>query len=162
MRDFKIRLSTEAIFNPQNEMDWLFIAQHHGIPTRILDWSENPLVALFFAVENCANGENGKIFVLHPAMYNEIIAFSVKNNVYERAAEAFLRSVPTTDSRFFSKYVIDLIGDNIPRVPEAKTPMAFRPKSHFKRSMSQSGVFTIHGYDKSHLKNLNQKILILI
>lgn len=32
----------------RDDFDWLCLMQHHGIPTRIMDWSESSMIALFF------------------------------------------------------------------------------------------------------------------
>lgn len=66
-----------------SEIEYLTIAQHTGLPTRLLDWSHSPLIALFFCVTD--NPENDGAIFVYKSLNSEIITnfnidpFDIKN-----------------------------------------------------------------------------------
>jgi hypothetical protein len=70
MEKFKLRGGAELGFAPSSELEWQVSASHLGLPTRFTAWSENPLVALWFATAPSPEASPGVVWRLLPGDAN--------------------------------------------------------------------------------------------
>src|SRR5215211_3212090 len=71
LRLFKERALRFLDFMPTSDWDWLALSQQHWLPTRLLDWTDNPLVACYFAVEEPSQ-DNSVIYVYQNKSYIDV------------------------------------------------------------------------------------------
>lgn len=132
---FKQDASIILTHRPSGEFEWMFLMQHYGIPTRLLDWSESPLSALYFAI-NGHPDQPGALWVLLPTELN-------KKSNYRPDYEF---EVPSFEDEHLTSYLPSTIA------MESKSklfPMAAIAPRNSPRMQAQQGVFTI-----SHRENI--------
>jgi hypothetical protein len=135
---------------PRGNIDeWLFLAQHVGLPTRLLDWTENAIIALYFALKE----SRPVVWMLNPMGLNAHVVASLTENQVEAYDEFPLTWVrPQTPS-------INIGHENIRGAWERdrkglELPVAIHPTYVHPRMSAQRSVFTVHGTMKQPLDTL--------
>jgi len=90
LRKFKrqYHIYSNYIPNDNSKIEWLSIMQHHGAPTRLLDFTYSFFVALFFAVENVAPNQYCAIWAVDPQWISDLSKSRLPSYLLEKSLES--------------------------------------------------------------------------
>lgn len=140
--------------DPAEKMHTLFYMQHYGVPTRLLDWTNNPMIALFFALSDARVDkatdkypEPAAVWVLDPATWNKRALEGLRPahgalNAADKNLDSYIPKSPWSDAQIKGMY---------------KEPVAITGGANTQRMLAQRGVFTMFGADTRRMDEIYDK-----
>lgn len=121
---------------PTSKLSWLSVMQHYGVPTRLIDFTTSPYIALYFALET-----------YDPLSQSDFAVYAVD---YTAVMEASIRHIGKVDSGFSETRVSingkqDSVFDDVVDRYSYDIAWITEPKELNARIDRQSGTFLVSG-----------------
>ena len=135
LRNFRKYAHRDAV--PMDSVwNWLSLAQHHGLPTRLLDWSFSPYVAMHFATQDIGSFDvDGVIACIDYAAAHALAPARLKKMLRDEGADVFTAEM------------LDRVATTLPELDKlgARTPFVvfLEPPSLDDRIVNQSALFSL-------------------
>ncbi len=127
---------------PRDNWEWYVLMRQHGLPTRLLDWSESATVALYFALRDSPCSTGAAVWVLDPWWLNEI---SID-------VDCILALRDQEDAKQLESYApLGEASEDEHDTPAGSNPVALRPPCTTERIQAQRLTFTVHGANRDPL-----------
>jgi hypothetical protein len=130
----------------QDHLGWMQVAQHYGLPTRLLDWTQNAAVALFFACMDDFD-KDGLVVILNPIELNQAV-----DPKWTRIFD-YERDASIIDPYFGLGGRVNSRG---------RRTIAINPTWNTERIALQQGFFTLHGSRKFDLDRTQASSLVYV
>lgn len=144
LRNFKKYAHNNALPG-DNLWNWLALAQHHGLPTRLLDWTHSPYVALHFATAKLDKFDrDGVIWCLNYAQNREYLP------------PRFKRIMDDEGTNIFTGDMLNAVSNSLRELDDMQNEdflVFFEPPSLDERIVSQHALFTLLSNSRGRLDN---------
>lgn len=126
---------------PAKQIEWLFIMRHYGVATRLLDWTESPLVGAYFTVAE-KEDKDGALWALLPLEMNKQGNRTLPNpeNLPSFEEDEFMQTY--NPESYYQERASELL------------PIAFIAPRNTSRMQSQLSTFTISHRNEAPIENI--------
>lgn len=142
-----------------DKWELLFLMQHYSLPTRLLDWTENPFISLFFALSSASMNENGEyvddaaVWIMSPSKWNQCVfnSISYKGGAMSPSESMVSGYSPDNELQYMNENPVAILGiHNSPRIVAQRGSFCL-----FGKSLTpMEDIYTQGTFDQDTLKKL--------